>query len=142
SVTAQTLTSTNPAASLISRTMVSLRAVGTLELFLGQPTQSIPAGARFSVTRPNSLFNAAPDLVKSIAKSIGVFPDLTILQFSSEGFNSAITSDGASIKETRKPSLMPSFLGRCVPEYPGMAAHILMVITAKDTKVHEGRHIR
>src|SRR5579862_10035090 len=46
SLTAQTFTSTNPAAKPILRTSSSVRSVATPEDFLGQLTHSIPADAR------------------------------------------------------------------------------------------------
>src|SRR6266853_2796158 len=45
SFTAHTFTSTSPANKPILRTSFSFRSVGTPEVFLGQLTQSIPAGA-------------------------------------------------------------------------------------------------
>src|SRR5215471_16795276 len=46
SLIAQTLTSTTPAASAMSRITFSVRSVGTPDVFFGQLTQIIPAGAR------------------------------------------------------------------------------------------------
>lgn len=51
SVTAQTLTSTRPAASPLSRTASSVISVGTFELFLGHAIHSMPAGARAIAAR-------------------------------------------------------------------------------------------
>src|ERR1700722_11882883 len=124
SVTAQTFTSTRPAANPISRTACSSTSVGTPELFLGQLTQSIPAGASCLLNRLNSFVNSVFDFVNSMAKSSGDFSPRTalleIVQFVSAVFNSASASDGAPANATRNPSLIPSFLGSGVPEYPGM----------------------
>src|SRR5262249_7852728 len=45
---AQTFTSTIPFARPISRTIFSLRSLGTPEVFFGHDTQSIPAGVSFA----------------------------------------------------------------------------------------------
>src|SRR6476660_9746026 len=100
--------------------MFSFRSVGTPEDFFGQLIQSIPAGASCRVMRLNSLVSAAPDFVKTMAKSREVLLSSAIWHLSKNGFNSAITSTGASVRETRYPSLIPSFFGSGVPEYPGM----------------------
>jgi len=71
SVTAQTFTSTKPAASPISRTRFSSRSDATPELFFGQLTHSIPAGCSNFAKRRNSCFSSACDLVKRMAKSRG-----------------------------------------------------------------------
>src|SRR5580700_9385119 len=74
SVTAHTFTSTSPAASPTSRTVFSSTSVATPELFLGQLTHSMPAGASSSLLRLNSLQRTVFDFVNSMAKSSGVFP--------------------------------------------------------------------
>jgi hypothetical protein len=134
SVTAQTFTSTSPAARPISRTMFSLRSVEMPEVFLGQLIQSTPAGARFLPIRGNSFFREAADFVKSMAKSSGVLGSPGSAHLSRDGFSSATTSEGASIRRTWKPSLMPSFFGSGVPEYPD----ILTSLKGITTKGHEG----
>src|SRR5579862_468586 len=55
-------------------------------------------------------------------KSIGAREFWTTLQFFRAAANSARTSFGASTRRTTKPSLMPSFFGSGVPEYPGIFA--------------------
>src|ERR1700741_959064 len=98
SVTAQTFTSTSPAARPISRTMFSFRSVETPEVFLGQLIQSTPAGARFLPIRENSFLREAADFVKSMAKSSGVLESGASSHFSRDDFSSATTSEGASIR--------------------------------------------
>jgi len=122
SVTAQTLMSTNPTPSPVSRTRFSLRSVTTPELFFGQAIQSIPAGARARAAAGMSSSKEARDLANRKMKSR--FPLVTprIRHFASECASSAFTSAGACIKATRNPSLIPSFLGSGVPEYPGIWA--------------------
>src|ERR1700758_1534646 len=66
SVTAQTLTSTNPDASPISRTTFSLKSVATPELFFGQLAHIMPAGASSRLSGLNSLARSALDLVNTI----------------------------------------------------------------------------
>src|SRR5450631_4793819 len=88
SVTAQTFTSTRPAAKPISRTIFSFRSVATPELFLGQLTQKIPAGASSFEIRLNSFASAAFDSVKNMAKSSRSVPSLTISQAASSAFSS------------------------------------------------------
>src|SRR5215469_6697554 len=139
SVTAQTFTSTRPAARPISRTIFSVRSVGTPELFFGQLIQSIPAGASCLAIGLNSLARDALDLVNTMAKSIADLPSAS-WQFSKYGFSSWTTSGGESTRETRRPSFMPSFFGRGVPEYPGMVAFgALKTLTTKVTKWRENR---
>src|SRR5215813_3379403 len=100
SVTAQTFTSTSPAARPVSRTMFSVRSVGTPELFLGQLIQSMPAGASCLLTRLKSLVNDEADLLKTMAKSSGVLPSLTGSHLVKDLFSCAPTSFGASTKQT------------------------------------------
>ena len=135
SETAQTFTSTSPDASPISRTTFSVTSVFTPELFFGQLTHSIPAGARRWPTGQNFFSNSSFDLAKIMAKSSAFFPGAdafvrppglgpgicreAISHPASAAFNSSMTSDGASTSNTRTPSLMPSFLASGVPEYPG-----------------------
>ncbi len=85
SVTAQTFTSTKPAASPMARTTFSSTSVATPEVFLGQLTHSIPAEASCSATRANSLVNAPFDFVNIIAKSIG--PRLETSHFANSACN-------------------------------------------------------
>jgi hypothetical protein len=68
SVTAQTFTSTRPACKPISRTTLSSRSLFTSEDFLGQLTQSIPAGASNLLIRANSFSKCFPEVVNSIVK--------------------------------------------------------------------------
>ena len=107
SVTAHTFTSTKPAASPIARIMFSSRSVVTAEVFLGQLTHNIPAGASCSENRAKSFVNARFDFVNTIAKSIG--PCLGTSHFASSAWRSARTSAGASMRRTRNPSLIPQF---------------------------------
>src|ERR1700722_15315547 len=95
SVTAHTFTSTNPASSPTSRTMFSFRSVTTPELFLGQLTHNIPAGASSLLIRLKSLANSAFDFVNTIAKSSGALPLLTFSQPARVMLNSASTSGPA-----------------------------------------------
>jgi len=120
------------------RTMFSSRSVATPELFLGQPTQSIPAGTSSLLMRLNSRASADSDFVKIIAKSSGVFPRPTILQPASSALKSALTSGGASTRHTRNPALIPSFFGSGVPEYHDRLWISKKPLTAKGTKFHEG----
>jgi hypothetical protein len=120
SVTAHTLTSTNPASRPIPRTRFSSRSEATPELFFGQLTQNMPAGASSFVNRENSSANSARDLLKSMAKSSMSPGFVFILHPANASRNSARTSAGAFAKRTRKPGLMPNFFGSGVPEYPGI----------------------
>src|ERR1700736_1230525 len=56
SFTAQTFTSTRPASSPILRTSFSFRSVAMPDVFLGQLTHSIPAGASRRAYRGNCSF--------------------------------------------------------------------------------------
>src|SRR6202167_2633302 len=62
SVTAHTFTSTNPASSPVSRTVFSSTSEARPELFFGQLTHNIPAGASSFASRENSRTNSARDL--------------------------------------------------------------------------------
>jgi hypothetical protein len=119
SVTAQTFTSTKPACNPISRTAFSSRSVVTPELFFGQLTHNIPAGASTFASRENSFVNSACDLVNTITKS-SESPCLTMLHSDNAGDNSARTSAGAFANCARNPALIPNFFGSGVPEYPGI----------------------
>ena len=136
-VTAQTFTSTNPAARPMSRTMCSVRSVGTPELFLGQLTQSMPAGVKCFEMKSKSS-RSSLDFANHIMKSTGYFRPRSIVHLSRAVFSSARTSAGIPDMDTRFPGLIPSFLGSGVPEYPGIANPLERSITTKDTKVHEG----
>ena len=119
SVSAQTFTSTSPASSPISRTKFPSKSVATPELFLGQPTHNIPAGANAFAIRENSRTNSARDLVNTITKS-SAFPCFTTTHPAKASRNSAHTSAGAFANCARNPALIPNFFGRGVPEYPGI----------------------
>jgi PD-(D/E)XK endonuclease len=71
SVTAQTLTSTRPAASPMSRTIFSVRSDDTPEVFFGHETQRVPAGVKRRARPLNSSFNSACDFANTMAKSSG-----------------------------------------------------------------------
>jgi hypothetical protein len=100
--------------------MFSLRSVVTPELFLGQLTHNIPAGASSLLIRLHSFVSGAFDFVNTIAKSSGVFLLSVVSHPASSVFNSAHTSGGGSVRHTRNPGLIPNFFGSGVPEYPGM----------------------
>ena len=102
----------------MSRTTFSSRSEATPELFFGQLTHRIPAGAKSFAIGENSLANSARDLVNIMAKSSA--PSRFILHSASGACNSARTSAGAFDNQTRNPALMPNFVGSGVPEYPGI----------------------
>lgn len=141
SVTAQTFTSTNPARRPTSRIASSLRSVTTPELFFGQLTHNIPAGASAFEIRRNSFSSSAADLLNNMAKSSApAWPPLaeslcdSTRQSASASLNSARTSSGAFTKKMRKPGLMPSFFGSGVPEYPGMGERKRSDLTRFESK--------
>src|ERR1700729_1401583 len=132
SVTAQTFTSTKPGRNPISRTAFSSRSVVTPELFFGQLTHNIPAGASAFASRENSFVNSRCDLVNSITKS-SASPCLTMLHSDNAWDNSARTSAGAFANCARNPALIPNFFGSGVPEYPGIQ------LPVSKTNVREAR---
>src|SRR5579863_1494633 len=77
---------------------------------------------------------SSSDFVNAIAKSTGFLESRAISQSARVGFNSARTSGGAFIRQTRNPGLMPSFFGSGVPEYLGIE---ISARTAKKLN-HEG----
>jgi hypothetical protein len=119
SVTAHTFTSTSPASSPTPRTTSSVRSVATPELFLGQLTHSIPAGASSFAMQANSFVNSVRDFVNNMEKSraLGGFG---VVHLASASRSSSRTSAGWFTKCTRKFALIPNFCGSGVPEYPGM----------------------
>jgi hypothetical protein len=122
SVTAHTFTSTSPASSPISRTIFPSKSVAIPELFFGQLTHNMPAGARSLDILENSLINSARDLEKIIAKSsVSRCSCFTISHSAIASCNVARTSAGALANCTRNPALIPNFFGSGVPEYPGVS---------------------
>jgi hypothetical protein len=99
--------------------MFSSRSLATPELFLGQLTHIIPAGASPFAIRGNCSVNSARDLVNIIAQSSA--PEFFVTVHSaSASRNSSRTLAGALGNHTRNPALIPNFFGSGVPEYPGM----------------------
>jgi hypothetical protein len=119
SVTAHIFTSTSPASSPTPRTTFSSTSVATPELFFGQLTHNIPAGASLFAIRENSLANSVRDFVNIIAKS-SESESFTTLHSANASRNSAHTSAGVFAILTRNPVLIPNFFGSGVPEYPGI----------------------
>jgi len=116
SLTAHTFTSTSPASNPIRRTSFSFISVLTPEVFFGHETQSIPAGASRFAIRPKDFFSSTCFVANTIAKSRGSRPSGTTEHPARASFSSVFTSAGRSVNVTRNPGLIPSFLGRGVPE--------------------------
>jgi hypothetical protein len=136
SFTAQTFTSTSPAAKPISRTLFSSTSVATPEVFLGQETQSMPAGESLLDHFKNFFFRSDWLVLGSRTKSSGVRPADPSSQSFNAAFSSALTSRGTSGRATLKPGLIPSFLGKGVPEYPAMSA-ISQAHSSRAVPAHE-----
>src|SRR4029453_10000676 len=69
SVTVQTFTSTTLASRPIRRTTSSVRSVSTVDAFLGQATQSMPAGGRSGTACLNAFSRCALETEKSRTQS-------------------------------------------------------------------------
>src|SRR5690349_4585390 len=121
---AHTFTSTRPAASPISRTLFSSRSVASPELFLGQETHSIPAGASLFDHCGNFFLRSDWLLLGSNTKSRAVLTELASWHSVSAVLSSDFTSGGRSGRATLKPGLIPSFFGSGVPEYPAIAGYL------------------
>ncbi len=106
---AQTLLSTRPVASPISRTSFAERSAATPEDFFGHATQRPPAGCSDFASRAKERRSSAALLLKRTMTSAsprarGTTPRLRA------------NPGGARRMRTRDPSLIPSFCGSGVPE--------------------------
>src|SRR5207302_534659 len=115
SLIAHTLTSTSPAARPRARTLFSSRSLTTPELFLGHATHNMPAGSSLLLHGGKLFFRSAWVLTKSKTKSGGSCSAIS---------HRAIASGGMPGRAIRVRSLIPSFLGRGVREYPTMRSPI------------------
>ena len=120
SVTAQTLISTNPASSPLSRTNPRQIGAHTRTLLWPGDPQHPSRSQRLRRCHP-SRSSAARDFTKRKTKSRAPRAGFAVWHFPKALRNSAITSAGTCIKAIRNPSLIPSFLARGVPEYPGIS---------------------
>ncbi len=121
SLTAQTLISTRPASSPLCRIKSSVRSVVTPDAFFGHEIHNMPAGASAFAAGNNSSSSPARDLTNRKTKSRPPSASFTFVHFPSEARSPAVTSSGTCNNATRNESLIPSFFGSGVPEYPAIS---------------------
>src|SRR5688572_30093083 len=119
---AQIFTSTNPLSSPIRCTRLNERSVATPELFLGHATQIIPLLPSFFASFSKSRSSERSVSTNRRTISSGFVTRVTISALEGSAPNSRTKSFGGLINAMREPSLIPSFFGNGVPEYPDMIA--------------------
>ncbi len=117
---AQTLLSTSPLARPYARTCESFNSVASGELCLGQATQRPPDGSSRDAARSKRRLSSPSERTKTMRTSNGPFPFKSVRHrtLGGRGSSSARKWGGAPDVATSFPSLIPSFFGSGVPEYP------------------------
>ena len=96
----------------------------------------MPAGESLLDHRENFFFRSDWLVLGSKTKSSGVRRAGPSSQSFNAAFSSALTSGGTSGRATLKPGLIPSFLGKGVPEYPAISV-ILQAHSSRAAPAHE-----
>src|ERR1700687_5895913 len=121
---AHTLLSTRPVGRATNRMKSAVISVGTFDAFFGQATQNPAAGVMRRLTEASWRANSARRVRKSTRTSDGSFPVSPVCKDAVLGNTPSVFSKslGGPRIATRWPSLMPSFFGSGVPEYPATSS--------------------